>query len=93
MRLLSLPVPLLSLSLSLVLVLVLSPTASTTALTGRFVHLTDLHPDTNYLFNSSVEAACHSLEPTKGERAGWWGTPVRSVSVTPCCRCWGQSAI
>lgn len=59
----------------LLIPLALASTAA--ALTGRFVHLTDLHPDTNYVFNSSVAQSCHGDEAKKGERAGWWGTPVR----------------
>ncbi|KAM0790028.1 hypothetical protein ACM66B_005357 [Microbotryomycetes sp. NB124-2] len=43
---------------------------------GRFIHLTDMHPDPWYKFNSSEAGACHSIEPAKGERAGFWGQPV-----------------
>ncbi|KAK4051052.1 Endopolyphosphatase [Microbotryomycetes sp. JL201] len=43
---------------------------------GRFIHLTDLHPDPWYKFNSSEAGACHSHDPAKGERAGYWGQPV-----------------
>ncbi|SCV73688.1 BQ2448_6118 [Microbotryum intermedium] len=43
---------------------------------GRFLHLTDMHPDPFYLFNSSEAASCHTHSPTKGSRAGYWGTSV-----------------
>ena len=51
-----------------------------TSLHGRFIHLTDLHPDPFYRFNSSEDGACHGgsgRDEDRGERAGWWGTSVR----------------
>ncbi|SCZ88506.1 BZ3500_MvSof-1268-A1-R1_Chr10-2g02982 [Microbotryum saponariae] len=43
---------------------------------GRFLHLTDMHPDPFYLFNSSEATSCHTHAPSKGSRAGYWGTSV-----------------
>lgn len=59
----------------------LSP-APQTSLYGRFLHLTDLHPDPFYRFNSSEDGACHGglgRDEHRGDRAGYWGTSVRSV--------------
>lgn len=56
------------------------PATPQTALQGRFIHLTDLHPDPFYLFNSSEDGACHGglgRDEDRGDRAGWWGTSVR----------------
>lgn len=50
------------------------------ALHGRFLHLTDMHPDPHYVAGSSVEGACHAGKPAKGARAaGYWGTPASYV--------------
>jgi hypothetical protein len=47
-------------------------------LRGRFLHLTDIHPDPYYVTNASVSAACHWMAPHDDpHRAGYWGTPVR----------------
>lgn len=48
-------------------------------LTGRFLHITDIHPDEYYKFNSSIDQACHWNKPTKGNRAGYWGAPLTFV--------------
>ncbi|KAK4051670.1 Endopolyphosphatase [Microbotryomycetes sp. JL221] len=50
--------------------------AAPSKLHGRFIHLTDMHPDPFYKFNSSEAGSCHSHEPAKGDRAGYWGQPV-----------------
>ena len=48
---------------------------------GRFLHITDLHPDEFYKFNTAVGQFCHRKAPKKGEdsgeRAGWFGVPFR----------------
>lgn len=48
---------------------------------GRFIHLTDAHPDGFYLFNSSESKACHTTsdKSDKDDLAGYWGTAVRQV--------------
>lgn len=77
----------LPLSLLLLITPFLSPSSATTAqkqpkpLTGRFLHLTDIHPDSFYSYNSSVSAACHwdKINPKRSDRAGWWGTGSSSV--------------
>lgn len=52
-------------------------------LKGRFLHITDLHPDPHYLWKAKLQDGCHRKakgKRKKGEdRAGYWGTPVRSV--------------
>lgn len=47
---------------------------------GRFLHLTDLHPDEFYKYNSAVGQFCHRKEKKKkgedeDEKAGWFGVP------------------
>ncbi|KAF8341399.1 Metallo-dependent phosphatase-like protein [Cantharellus anzutake] len=54
-------------------------------LRGRFLHITDIHPDELYLPKSMVETRCHYLKPRpkKGDSlAGEWGTP-KSDCDTP----------
>ena len=48
-------------------------TAAGRALKGRFLHLTDLHPDPLYTFNATEALACH-LHPKK-DLASWAGSP------------------
>ena len=48
--------------------------------TGQFLHLTDVHPDLHYSFNSSTALSCHADEPARhGHKAKYWGTPLRFV--------------
>lgn len=58
--------------------LILQPAASIAPreLTGRFLHLTDIHPDLFYRANSSVSEACHWKDKSDkhGPKAGYWGT-------------------
>ncbi|CAE6523142.1 unnamed protein product [Rhizoctonia solani] len=43
---------------------------------GRFIHITDMHPDGYYLPGASVSSSCHSKKPRKeSERAGKYGAP------------------
>ncbi|CAE6454211.1 unnamed protein product [Rhizoctonia solani] len=43
---------------------------------GRFIHITDMHPDKYYLPGASVSSSCHSKKPRKeSERAGEYGAP------------------
>ncbi|CEH12188.1 Acid sphingomyelinase and PHM5 phosphate metabolism protein [Ceraceosorus bombacis] len=50
---------------------------------GRFLHITDLHPDPFYLSGGSVEAGCHEKKPKGGRRAGAWGTPISDCDSPP----------
>ncbi|KIK97145.1 hypothetical protein PAXRUDRAFT_825228 [Paxillus rubicundulus Ve08.2h10] len=42
---------------------------------GRFLHITDMHPDPYYLPGSSPSTYCHRMKPKKKKRAGYYGTP------------------
>lgn len=66
----------------------------TRSLRGRFLHITDIHPDLLYQHNATLSSSCHRLpkpgEPDDGaRRAGHWGAPrsacdsaVRFVNLT-----------
>ncbi|KAK4685787.1 endopolyphosphatase, partial [Tremellales sp. Uapishka_1] len=53
-------------------------------LTGRFLHLTDFHPDPHYIAGGTFDSGCHSKAKGKGKGkgkgnddvAGKWGSPV-----------------
>lgn len=49
-------------------------------LSGRFLHITDMHVDGHYREGSSVVSQCHRDAPHKKHggqwRSGYWGTPV-----------------
>ena len=62
-------------------------------LTGRFLHITDMHLDASYMPDSAVVSSCHREKPFHkhgGEwRSGYWGTevsdcdsPIRLVNGT-----------
>jgi len=40
------------------------------ALTGRFLHITDFHPDPWYQTGSTFESGCHRLPEKKKKRKG-----------------------
>ncbi|KAG9104471.1 Endopolyphosphatase [Ceratobasidium sp. 370] len=43
---------------------------------GRFIHITDMHPDGYYLPASSISSSCHSNKPRSDpDRAGYFGAP------------------
>ncbi|KAI0045296.1 hypothetical protein FA95DRAFT_1607798 [Auriscalpium vulgare] len=43
---------------------------------GRFLHITDIHPDPYYIADASQSSACHRKKPRKEEeRSGYYGTP------------------
>ncbi|KAI9000980.1 hypothetical protein BD414DRAFT_473259 [Trametes punicea] len=45
-------------------------------LQGRFLHITDMHPDPYYRVGSSEKKACHRGKPKEGKRpAGYYGLP------------------
>lgn len=44
---------------------------------GRFLHITDMHPDEYYVAGTSIDNVCHSGEPTKGkDRAAKFGNAM-----------------
>lgn len=69
-------------------------------LQGRFLHITDLHPDPLYRPGGALSTACHRNRPKKEkQRAGYLGTPYFEfvilsffpivpviVSGSICCR-------
>lgn len=55
---------------------------------GRFLHVTDLHPDQFYTYNATVESSCQLLnsssdDPEAEVRAGYWGTPRTECDSPP----------
>lgn len=43
---------------------------------GRFLHITDMHPDPYYNHRASTSRSCHGKDAKKKKRkAGYWGTP------------------
>jgi endopolyphosphatase len=54
--------------------------SNTRKLTGRFLHITDMHPDPHYKPHTSIHKSCHRKNPKKKrDRAGFWGTPFELV--------------
>lgn len=54
------------------------------ALHGRFLHITDMHPDPYYTPFASTSKSCHGKKAKKkSKRAGYWGTPVVFVIPYP----------
>ncbi|KAI0068865.1 endopolyphosphatase [Artomyces pyxidatus] len=59
---------------------------------GRFLHITDIHPDPHYIVDASQSSACHRRKPKKEkERSGYYGAPYRSglciavLRASPIC--------
>ncbi|KAI9512181.1 Metallo-dependent phosphatase-like protein [Russula earlei] len=49
---------------------------SPSKLHGRFLHITDMHPDPHYRADMSESSACHRKKPRKEKpRSGYYGTP------------------
>ncbi|KIJ70553.1 hypothetical protein HYDPIDRAFT_105296 [Hydnomerulius pinastri MD-312] len=46
-------------------------------LRGRFLHITDMHPDPYYLPGAAPSTSCHRINPKKKTRAGYYGTPFK----------------
>ncbi|KAI6035383.1 hypothetical protein F5J12DRAFT_902200 [Pisolithus orientalis] len=44
---------------------------------GRFLHITDLHPDPYYKRGAHPSTACHRKKPKKKRRAGYYGTAYK----------------
>jgi len=54
------------------------------ALHGRFLTISDLHPDPFYQINTSVAQSCHRGKPDSEEdRSGYWGTPTSDCDAPP----------
>ncbi|KZT24494.1 Endopolyphosphatase [Neolentinus lepideus HHB14362 ss-1] len=52
------------------------PVEAKRKLQGRFLHITDMHPDPYYLPGASEKSACHRKKPKKDKtRASYYGTP------------------
>ncbi|THH14677.1 hypothetical protein EW146_g5681 [Bondarzewia mesenterica] len=50
---------------------------------GRFLHITDMHPDPYYHTDASQSSACHRRKPKKDkDRSGYYGTPYRLTNLT-----------
>ena len=44
---------------------------------GRFLHITDMHPDPYYTYRASTSKSCHGKKAKKkSRRANYWGTPT-----------------
>ncbi|KAG6897450.1 hypothetical protein C0992_001450 [Termitomyces sp. T32_za158] len=53
-----------------------APAKEPRRLHGRFLHITDIHPDPHYLAHTSEKTACHREKGKKSKnRAGYYGTP------------------
>ena len=51
-------------------------------LTGRFLHITDIHPDPYYKPGTSVKKDCHRKKPRKKKnRSGYYGTAYSCVGA------------
>ncbi|ODQ64628.1 Endopolyphosphatase, partial [Nadsonia fulvescens var. elongata DSM 6958] len=48
-------------------------------LTGKFLHITDIHPDPHYVSGSRVDNSCHSGKGKKHDGTGKFGAPI-----SPC---------
>lgn len=61
-----------------------APSTPDRKLHGRFLHITDIHPDPYYAEGTSQSSQCHRKEPSDDDqRAGYYGTPFGSVKVLP----------
>ena len=49
---------------------------------GRFLHLTDMHPDPHYREGTSEKSACHRRKPKKKPRSGTFGYTYGCVAPT-----------
>jgi endopolyphosphatase len=60
-----------------------SPSRADRKLHGRFLHITDIHPDPYYVEGASQSSQCHRKESGEDQRAGYYGAPFGSVKVLP----------
>jgi endopolyphosphatase len=56
---------------------------------GRFLHITDIHPDPFYEPGASQSSACHRTDLNHSPPAGYYGAPYRCVNY-PCFWSIGQ---
>ncbi|KAG1768189.1 hypothetical protein EDD22DRAFT_844217 [Suillus occidentalis] len=56
-------------------VLNVAPSRPDRKLHGRFLHITDIHPDPYYAKGTSQSSQCHRKESDKDQKAGYYGTP------------------
>ncbi|KAG1783321.1 Metallo-dependent phosphatase-like protein [Suillus placidus] len=52
-----------------------APSRPDRKLHGRFLHITDIHPDPYYAKGTSQSSQCHRKESDKDQRAGYYGAP------------------
>ncbi|KAF8218705.1 endopolyphosphatase [Tricholoma matsutake] len=53
-----------------------APATKPRKLHGRFLHITDMHPDLYYMPHTSQSKACHRKKPKKTKKeSGYYGTP------------------
>jgi endopolyphosphatase len=64
-------------------VLNVAPSRPDRKLHGRFLHITDIHPDPYYAKDTSQSSQCHRKESDEDQQAGYYGTPFGSVKVLP----------
>lgn len=55
---------------------------------GRFLHITDMHPDPYYKPGSRPSTACHRGKPKKKRGAGYYGTPYKCVFYPTLASSW-----
>ena len=49
---------------------------------GRFLHITDMHPDPYYTYRASTSRSCHGKKAKKkSKQAKYWGTPAGYVKM------------
>lgn len=56
-------------------VLNVAPSRPDRKLHGRFLHITDIHPDPHYANGTSQSSQCHREESDKDNKAGYYGAP------------------
>jgi hypothetical protein len=53
------------------------------SLHGRFLHITDIHPDEHYRADASVSSSCHRRKPKREtSRSGYWGAPYTDCDTS-----------
>ncbi|KAH9938626.1 uncharacterized protein B0H18DRAFT_1081217 [Fomitopsis serialis] len=56
-------------------------TSTKRRLQGRFLHITDMHPDPYYKEDASEKSACHRRKPKKARpRSGYYGMPYSQLT-------------
>ncbi|KAH7929456.1 hypothetical protein BV22DRAFT_1143330 [Leucogyrophana mollusca] len=52
-----------------------APSPGVDQLHGRFLHISDMHPDPHYKSGASQSSGCHRKKPKDERRSGYYGTP------------------